>query len=68
MLKTLARIHMRIGIILMPIRIRIGIDMEIRIRISIKTMPIHNTDLIKVKERNSIDVKQRFVVPAGLQS
>jgi hypothetical protein len=39
---------MRIGIILMPILIRIqiliwiGISMEIRIRIGIKTVPIHN--------------------------
>jgi hypothetical protein len=38
---------MRIGIILMPIRIRIRIgiyiNMEIRIRIGINTMPIYTT-------------------------
>jgi hypothetical protein len=36
---------MWIGIVLMPIRIRIliGIKMGIRIRIGINTMPIHNT-------------------------
>jgi hypothetical protein len=35
---------MRIGIVLMPVRIRIwiGINMEIRIRMGTKTMPIHN--------------------------
>ncbi len=41
MCNALGRIHMRIGIVLMPIRI--GINMEIRIRIGIKTMLIHNT-------------------------
>jgi hypothetical protein len=38
---------MRIGIVLMPIRIRwIGIYIEFRIliRIGINTMPIHNTE------------------------
>ncbi len=34
MFKTWLMIHMRIGIVLTPIRIQIGI----------KTMPIHNTD------------------------
>ncbi len=38
---------MCIGIVLMPVRIRIrkwiGTKMEILIRIGIKTMPIHNT-------------------------
>ncbi len=47
MCKTWAKIHTRIGIVLMPIRIWIwiGINMELwnRIRISIKTMPIYNT-------------------------
>ncbi len=47
MCKTWSRIRMRIGIILMPIRIRIwtGINLEIRdrIRIGIKTMSIYNT-------------------------
>jgi hypothetical protein len=38
---------MRIGTILMPIRIqiRIGSSMEIRIRIALETMPIPNTDI-----------------------
>jgi hypothetical protein len=39
MFNALGRIHMRIGIVLMPIRI--GINMEIRI--GIKTMLIHKT-------------------------
>jgi hypothetical protein len=34
------RIRVWIGILLMPISIRIGIKMEIRIRIGIRTMPI----------------------------
>ncbi len=39
---------MWIGIVLMPIRIRIrfGIKMDIPIRIDIKTMPIRNTDIL----------------------
>ncbi len=36
---------MRIDILLMPVRIRIGIKMNILIWIRIQTIPIHNTDL-----------------------
>jgi hypothetical protein len=45
MCKTWGKIRMRIGIVLMPIRIRIriGIKMEIRILIGMITMPINNT-------------------------
>jgi hypothetical protein len=45
MCKTWGRIRTRIGIVLMPIRIRIGINMAIwiRIRIGVRTLPIHNT-------------------------
>ncbi len=50
MCKSSGGIRMRIGIVLMPIRIliRIGINMEIRIRIGIKMMPIHKTAFTKV--------------------
>jgi len=46
MCKTLGRIRMWIGIVFMPIRIRIwiGIKIEIRSWFSIKTMPIFNTE------------------------
>ncbi len=43
MCRTLGRICMRIGIVLISIRIRNGIHVEIWIRVGIKTMPIHNT-------------------------
>jgi hypothetical protein len=43
MCETWDRIHMWIGIVLVPFQVR-GINMEIRIqiRIGINTMPVHN--------------------------
>jgi len=38
------RIRMWITTVLLPFRIRIGIQKEIQIQFGIKTMPIHNTD------------------------
>ncbi len=38
-------------ILVMPIRIRIGINVEIRLRIGIKTMPIYNTGMFNPGSR-----------------
>ena len=43
MCRTFGRICIRIGIVLISIRIQNGIHVEIWIRMGIKTMPIHNT-------------------------
>ncbi len=61
---------MWIGIVLMPIRIRIGIKMdiwirigtkmEIWIRIGIKTMPINNTEFYNIKENANLRKKEIF--------
>jgi hypothetical protein len=63
MCETWGRVRMRIGIILMLIRILIlnldGISMEIRFRVGIKLMPIHNIGILVC---HSLEPKRQLFV------